>query len=150
MTNTKRAPILAGYAEHPIAVSIQLSRNVVVQALGMSMVVLMGLAVLPWPQVLAWSVIAIGAIFAENHLMKVIARAGPHALAAARWAPAMRVLITTIYAVAALALITRGGPGERLFAFALMSASMVHVLMRYYRSPLILFVGMLLCLFSKF
>ena len=59
-------------------------------------------------------------------------------LGAPAWAPALRVLATSVYAVAALALIAKGGPGERLFAFALMSASMVHVLMRYYRSPPVL------------
>jgi signal transduction histidine kinase/CheY-like chemotaxis protein len=142
MLKTNRAPNLTVDAEHRIAVTFQLSRNVVVQALGMSMVVLMGLAVVAWPLVLAWGVVAISAVFAENHLMKVIAGLGPRAPVAARWAPAMRVLTTTIYAVAAFALITKGGQGERLFAFALMSASMVHVLMRYYRSPLVLLAAM--------
>jgi signal transduction histidine kinase/AmiR/NasT family two-component response regulator len=142
MSNGMRTPAGPTDAQNPVAISIQLSRNIIVQALGMGMVVLMGLAVLPWLTVLCWTAVALCAIVAENHLMKVIGRAGPPSLVAARWAPFLRVLTTTIYALAAFALIVKGGPGERLFAFALMSASMVHVLMRYYRSPLILVAGM--------
>jgi signal transduction histidine kinase/ActR/RegA family two-component response regulator len=123
---------------HPIAFSIHLSRNVVVQATGMGMVILMGLSVLPWPSVLVWSVVALAAVTAENQLLRRIARTRNVSRAASAWAAVLRVLTTTIYAFAALVLISRGGPGERLFAFALMSASIVHVLMRYYRSPPIL------------
>jgi len=57
-------------------------------------------------------------------------------------APLLRVLATTLYALAALVLIVKGGPVERMFAFALMSVSMVHVLMRYYRSRLVLMASL--------
>ena len=120
---------------HPVAFSIHLSRNMVVQGLGMTMVCLMGLAVFPWPAVLTWVVVALGVVAGENQCLRIIARGGPPVRMAMRWAAALRILATTVYAFAAFMLIAKGGPGERLFAFALMSASMVHVLMRYYRSP---------------
>jgi two-component system, sensor histidine kinase len=129
--------------QHPIAFSMHLSRNAVVQTLGIGMVSLMGLSVRPWPVVLAWSLIVVAAVAVENHLLRLLARGGQFSRTAAAWASVMRVLITTIYAVAALVLIARGGPGERLFAFALMSASMVNVLMRHYRSPRILAASLL-------
>ncbi|MDB5431754.1 MAG: sensor histidine kinase/response regulator [Caulobacter sp.] len=122
---------------HPIAFTVQLSRNLVVQILGMTMVCLMGLSVLRWPAVLAWAVIAVVAVGAENQLLRHMATRG-FSKAGAAWAAGLRIFTTSVYALAALVLIARGGPGERLFAFALMSASMVHVLMRYYRSPVIL------------
>ncbi len=121
----------------PIAFSIHLSRNLVVQGSGLTMVCLMGLAVLPWLSVLIWTVAALVIVSAENYCLGVIARGGEAARKAIWWAPALRILATSIYAFAALTLIVKGGPGERLFAFALMSASMVHVLMRHYRSPAI-------------
>ena len=124
-----------GAYPHPIAFSIHLSRNLVVQSTGMTMTVLMGLAVFRWQPVLVWTLVALAIVGAENQSLRAIARGGAAARAALRWAPLLRVLATTIYAIAAFMLIAKGGPGERLFAFALMSASMVHVLMRYYRSP---------------
>src|ERR1019366_8485399 len=133
-----RQPLTVTEHPHSVAFSIQLSRNQVVQALGMGMVSLMGLTILPWLVVLAWTLVAIVAVAAEHHCLRLVAGGGRASRTAGAWAPALRVLATTVYAVAAFALIVRGGPGERLFAFALMSASMVHVLMRYYRSPLIL------------
>jgi signal transduction histidine kinase/FixJ family two-component response regulator len=128
---------LAGYP-HPVAFSIQIDRNAAVQALGVVMVCLMGLTILPWPVVAAWTVVGIAVAVAEHRLLRLVADGGRFAPAAGAIAPIVRVLATTIYAVAAFALLVFGGPGERLFAFALMSASMVHVLMRYYRSPQIM------------
>ena len=123
---------------HPIALSVQISRNVVVQTLGMAMVSVTGLIILPWPPVLVWTLVAAAIVIAENRVLRLTARGGEAARRVAGWAPALRVLATTIYALAACVFIVKGGPAERLFAFALISASMVHVLMRYYRSPLIL------------
>ncbi|HEY5007344.1 MAG TPA: ATP-binding protein, partial [Caulobacteraceae bacterium] len=132
--SNKAQAILASYP-HPVAFSIQINRNVAVQVLGMGMVSLMGLSVLAWPIVLGWTLIAVGALALEHRTLRLVASGGRYAQVAGFWAPALRVFATTLYALAALALIAKGGPGERLFAFALMSASMVHVLMRYYRSP---------------
>ena len=128
---------LAGYP-HPVAFSIQIDRNAAVQGLGMIMVCLMGLTILPWPVVAAWTVVGIAVAVAEQRLLRLMADGGRFAATAGAVAPLVRVLATTVYAVAAFALLVFGGPGERLFAFALMSASMVHVLMRYYRSPQIM------------
>lgn len=128
---------------HSVAFSIQRQRNLVVQGLGMGMVSLMGLTILPWSAVLAWTLVAIAVVVAEAHCLRLIGRGGRSARAAGAWAPALRVFATTVYAVAAFALIVKGGPGLRMFAFALMSASMVHVLMRHYRSPLILAASLL-------
>ena len=132
----------AGAYVHPVAFSIHLSRNLIVQGLGLTMVVLMGLAVIPWPPIMAWAAVALVVVMAENQCLRVISRGGPAARTATRWASLIRILATSVYAFAALMLIARGGPGERLFAFALMSASMVHVLMRYYRSPRIVVVSL--------
>jgi signal transduction histidine kinase/CheY-like chemotaxis protein len=136
-----RASAMASEYPRPIAFSMQLGRNRVVQGLGMSMVALAGLSVLPWPMVLAWTLVAVAAAAVEHHVLRLIARPGA-APAARRAAPVLRVFVTTLYALAAFALISEGGAGERLFAVALMSASMVHVLMRYYRSPWILAASM--------
>ncbi len=109
----------------------------IVQGLGMAMVSVMGLTILPWPAVLAWTLVAIAALAAEDKLLRNIAGGGRFSRPASTWAPALRVFVTTLYAAAALALVVKGeqGTGARLFAFALMTASMIHVLMRYYRSP---------------
>jgi signal transduction histidine kinase/ActR/RegA family two-component response regulator len=72
-----------------------------------------------------------------------MARAATPSRAARIAAPSLRILATTIYALAALVMIAKGAPGVRLFAFALISASMVHVLMRYYRSPLVMLASLL-------
>jgi two-component system, sensor histidine kinase len=133
-------PMVMGFPR-ALAVSNELGRNQVVQGLGITMVVLMGLSALPWPPVAIWTVAALACIGAENWLLRRISKQAASPLAARFWAPALRVIITTAYAVAALVLIVKGGPGARLFAFSLMFASMMHVLMRYYRSPTILIAG---------
>ena len=141
MPNSSRSigrPARLSAYPHPVAFSIQISRNLTVQGLGVAMVVLTGLNVLPWLLVLAWTVVMAAAVAAEHQFLRLVARGGRLSRIAGLAAPPLRVLATTLYALAALALIARGGPGERLFAFALISASMVHVLMRYYRSPVIL------------
>jgi PAS domain S-box-containing protein len=122
--------------------SIQSRRNLIVQGLGIAMVGVTGLCVLPWPVVLGWTLLICAAVGGEAYVGRVAARGS----AGSRWAtfgpPILRVLVTTIYALAALVFIARGGPGERLFAFALISASMVHSLMRHYRSPVVLLACM--------
>lgn len=127
---------------HSVAFSIQRQRNLIVQGLGMGMVSLMGLAILPWFAVLAWTLVAIAVVVVEGHCLRLMVGEGRSARTAGAWAPALRVLATTVYAVAAFAFIVKGGAGLRMFAFALMSASVVHVLMRHYRSPLILLASL--------
>lgn len=122
----------------PVALSVTISRNMIVQGLGLTMVALMGLTILPVPVVATWIAVAITVVMLENHLLRVFAAGPLLALDANRWVAALRILTTAIYASAAYALIMHGGLHQHLFAFALVSASMVHVLMRHYRSPLIL------------
>ena len=52
-----------------------------------------------------------------------------------RLAAALSVASSTLYALAALALIIWGDGAARLFSFALMAVSMVDVLMRHYQKP---------------
>ena len=132
---------LAGYP-HPVAFSIQIARNVAVQVLGVGMVVVMGLAVAPSPYVVGWAGVAFGALSVEHRVLRRVAEGGASSRRASAWAPVLRVFATSLYALAALVLIARGDAGVRLFAVALMSASMVHVLMRYYRSPRILLASL--------
>jgi signal transduction histidine kinase/ActR/RegA family two-component response regulator len=134
---TRRPSIPKAYSR-TAAFAIQVGRNWIVQGTGMGMVVLMLLAVLPAPGVLGWALVAIAAVAAEDQCLRIVAQDGKFAADAARAAPLLRVLTTTIYALAALVLIAKGDGGERLFAFSLISASMIYVLMRYYRSPVIL------------
>jgi signal transduction histidine kinase/ActR/RegA family two-component response regulator len=114
----------------------------VVQTLGITMVALVGLSAVPWPYVAGWAIAAVLAVGTEDALLRRMARDGAPSRRSRVLAPSLRILATTVYATAALVLIAKGGPGPRLFAFALMSASMVHVLMRYYRSPPILVASM--------
>jgi signal transduction histidine kinase/CheY-like chemotaxis protein len=127
---------------HRVAFSVQVDRNVILQVLGMGMVALMGLGAFPWPVVLAWTLTMLAIAIAEQNVLRRVGHADPASKAADRWAPALRFASTTLYAAAALALIVKGDAGERLFAFALMSASTINVLMRYYRSPLVLIVSL--------
>jgi len=118
--------------------SVQLGRNLVVQVLGVTMVVIVGLTVLPWRSVLIWTLMVAAVVVAEDSCLRIAAHGGRFSVAARRAAPFLRIAATSVYALAALTLIARGAPGDKLFAFALISASVVHVLMRYYRSPVVL------------
>src|SRR5271168_2566936 len=95
-----------------LAFAVHVSRNVVVQVLGLGMVILATLNVTPWPYVAGWSVLAVGVLAAEDRLLRIIAVGGAKARTAAAWAPAFRISATTLYALAALVLIARGGPAE--------------------------------------
>jgi signal transduction histidine kinase/CheY-like chemotaxis protein len=128
---------LAAYP-HRVVFSVQVGRNLVLQGLGMGMVALMGLGTFPWPIVLAWTLTILAIAAAEQNVLRSIGRQDQTSTTSDRWAPTLRFASTTLYAAAALALIVKGNAGERLFAFALMSASTIDVLMRYYRSPQVL------------
>ena len=137
-----QSPTTAAGLPHAVAFAIQANRNIVVQATGLIMVVVTGLGVVPAPNLLAWTLAAFVVLTTENLLLHQVARGGRFAHAAGRWAPWLRILATTLYALAAFMLIVKGGPVERLFAFALMTVSMVHVLMRYYRARWILLASL--------
>ena len=127
-------------AEHPqpAAFAIHINRNLVVQALGLAMVSLTSLSVLPWPWVASWTTVAAAVVIAENRLLRLMARDGHFAQSTGGLAPALRIMATSVYAVAAYMLIAKGGLAACMFAFAVISASVVHVLMRYYRTPLVM------------
>ena len=127
---------------HAVALAVQTSRNIVIQVSGLAMVVLTALPVTPWPYVVGWTLVAVSVLASEDLLLRQVARNGRFAAFASRVAPVLRVVATCIYALAALILISRGGPVQRLFAFALMSVSMVHVLMRYYRTRWVLIASL--------
>ncbi|HLZ77638.1 ATP-binding protein [Phenylobacterium sp.] len=129
-------------AQQAVAFVVHASRNIVVQALGVGMVVVTGLNVTPWPYVAGWTAMAVVVLTAEDQLLRAAAETRAFARRAAAWAPMLRIAATSLYALAALALIARGAAPERLFAFALICCSMVHVLMRYYRSRWILIVAL--------
>jgi len=131
-----------GGLPHAVAFGINARRNLIVQASGIAMVVLTGLIIFPWQLVIAWAAAMVAVATLEHRLLRVVARGGRYARRAAAGAPALRVMATTLYAVAALFLVAKGGGGERMFAFALICASMVHVLMRYYRTRWILLASL--------
>src|SRR5689334_11197462 len=120
----------------------QAHRNVFVQAFGLVLVSLTALTVTPVPTVAAWLVGQTAVLAAEDWLLRRNHRLGGADKAGAIAAPLLRIAATSLYALAALTLITHGGPPVRLFAFALISVSMVHVLMRYYRSRWVLIASL--------
>jgi signal transduction histidine kinase/CheY-like chemotaxis protein len=117
------------------AFAIQVDRNVTLQIVGMTMVVLAALSVLPSPLVAAWMLVAIAVVAVEHRCLRLMAAGRSASPMVGRCAAAARIMASALYAAAALALIVAGGPGERLFAVALMCASMLNGLMRYYRAP---------------
>ncbi|MBS0332706.1 MAG: hypothetical protein JSS35_08070, partial [Proteobacteria bacterium] len=126
----------------PNPLPVQTRRNLVVQVSGVAMVGLVTASAAPWPTTMAWLLTAIGVLASEDLMLRQIGRQGPHARFAAKAAPALRVAATFVYAFAAALLISRGEAIQRLFAFALISLSMVHVLMRYYRSRWVLIASL--------
>jgi signal transduction histidine kinase/ActR/RegA family two-component response regulator len=136
----QREPVTGSQGAQPplppqaLAFAVHTSRNIVVQFAGLAMVVLTGLNVTPWPYVAGWAVAAVCVLGGEDRLLRTAARGGPAAERLSPFAPALRIAGASLYALAALTLISRGGPPERLFAIALITASMVDVLMRSYRT----------------
>jgi signal transduction histidine kinase/ActR/RegA family two-component response regulator len=125
-----------------VVLATQAHRNVFVQAFALALVSLTGATVAPLTQVASWLVLQAAVLAAEDWLLRRNLRLGGADKASAFAAPALRIAATTLYALAALTFIARGGPPVRLFAFALISVSMVHVLMRYYRSRWILLASL--------
>jgi signal transduction histidine kinase/CheY-like chemotaxis protein len=125
-----------------IALAVQTNRNLIVQGSGLAMVVLTAIGAVPWTYVTGWAVATLLALTGEDLLLRQVGQGGPFERRAMLLAPMFRVAVTSLYALAAFTLIVKGGPVERLFAFAVMSVSMVHVLMRYYRSRWILIASL--------
>ncbi|WP_293367973.1 ATP-binding protein [Phenylobacterium sp.] len=127
---------------HAVSFAVQTSRNLVVQVFGLAMVVVSAAPVTPWRYLVGWALAAVAVLASEDLLLRQVVRKTRFMVIASRIAPVLRILATCLYALAALVLIVRGGPVQRLFAFALMSVSMVHVLMRYYRSRWVLIASL--------
>jgi len=126
-----------------IVLATQANLNVFVQAFGLALVSLTAATVAPLPLVAGWLIVQAAVVAAEDWLLRHdFQRGGARGRLLAVAAPLLRIAATTLYALAAMTLITRGGPPVRLFAFALISVSMVHVLMRYYRSRWILMASL--------
>jgi PAS domain S-box-containing protein len=113
-------------------------QNLIVQALDIGMIGLTAWLTFPLKLVVGWMVATAVAAFIEDRLLERAANAPAGAPFSARLAAVMRVAVTTLFALAALFLIAKGQGGDKLFGFAIISAALVHVLMRHYRSPFIL------------
>src|SRR4051794_32188329 len=101
-----------------VALFINVHRNLVIQALGLTMVALTGLGAAPWTYVAGWAAVTACVLAAEDLLLRRMVREDA---GISRLLPVLRVCITSLYAIAVLVMIARGGPVERLFAFAVMS-----------------------------
>jgi signal transduction histidine kinase/CheY-like chemotaxis protein len=120
-----------------------LSRNLILQGVSVAFVGLALLAVISWLAVLPWALAVLAAAWIEDGLLRRTALVPPEARRLRFGAAGLRVLISTLWAAAALALVVRGeqASGARMLAFALMAVSMVNVLMRYYRSRVVFLIG---------
>ncbi|MDB5451802.1 MAG: sensor histidine kinase/response regulator, partial [Caulobacteraceae bacterium] len=120
-------------ADQP-AMAPLLTRNFLLKALVIAMLAVSGLTVLSWPDVALWVV----AITAAALLEDVDWRSKPGlGRLAPLISPVSRITISVLYSMAAWVLIIRGGPEARMMAFAVLTSSMVYVLMGYYRSPVV-------------
>lgn len=121
--------------------SARLSRNLVLQLVGLAFVGLALAHVLPWLWIGPWVISLVVSSWADDALLRRAVEAGPSARGLRGAAAAFRVLSSALWAFGALALIARGDPAERMLAFALLAVSMVNVLMRYYHSRLVFLLG---------
>jgi signal transduction histidine kinase/CheY-like chemotaxis protein len=88
--------------------------------------------VLPAVYVAAWAVTALGVGAIEY---AISSGSSEEPCRRPGLAAVLSVASSSLYALAALALIIWGGPAARLYSFALMAVSMVDVLMRHYQKP---------------
>jgi signal transduction histidine kinase/CheY-like chemotaxis protein len=117
------------------------SRNLIIQLVGVTFVGLAMAHVASWIWVAPWVVGVLGSSWIEDKLFSRATATGRSARNT-RWAAiAFRLLSSGFWAFASLALIARGDGAERLLAFAVLAVSMVNVLMRYYHSRVVFLVG---------
>ncbi|MBS0361144.1 MAG: hypothetical protein JSR98_07165, partial [Proteobacteria bacterium] len=83
-------------------------QNLIVQALGIGMIGLTGLLTFPWKLVAGWMAATALAAFIEDRLLERVAKAPAGAPLTARFAAGMRVMVTTLFALASLFLIAKG------------------------------------------
>jgi signal transduction histidine kinase/AmiR/NasT family two-component response regulator len=97
-----------------------------------SLTVMAALPVLPLPLVLAYAVAAVASRWLEERL---VATGGPVR------GMLLAILASTPGALMAGSLIAWGDPAARLFSYALIAVSMVHVLMRHHQAPPLFVAG---------
>ena len=121
--------------------SPRVSRNLVIQLVGVALVGLAMAHVASWIWVGPWVVGVLGSSWIEDKLFSRATEGGPQARSFRWTAIGFRLLSSSFWAFASLALIARGDGAERLLAFALLAVSMVNVLMRYYHSRTVFLMG---------
>jgi len=118
-----------------------LSRNLIIQLVGLACIGLALAHVLPWIWTVPWMLGVLGSSWIEDTLLRRATDAGAAGRGLRATAAGFRVLSSALWAFGALALIARGDAADRMLAFALLSVSMVNVLMRYYHSRVVFLLG---------
>ncbi len=126
---------------HAEKASTGLSRNLILQLVGVAFIGLALAHVLSWVWIAPWVVGVLGSSWVDDQLLSRANEAGPAGRGLRATAAAFRVLSSGLWAFGALALIAHGDAAERFAAFALLAVSMVNVLMRYYHSRLVFVMG---------
>ncbi|MDB5424564.1 MAG: sensor histidine kinase/response regulator [Phenylobacterium sp.] len=118
-----------------------LSRNLIIQLVGVTFIGLALAHVASWLWVAPWVLGVLGSSWIEDRLFSRVTANGGATRRLVWTAIGVRLLSSALWAWAALALIAKGDPAERLLAFALLAVSMVNVLMRYYHSRVVFVIG---------
>jgi len=121
--------------------SAALSRNLIIQLVGLAAIGLALAHVMSWAWIIPWALGVLGSSWVEDRLLSRASEAGSSGSGLRRAAIAFRILSSGLWAFGCLVLIARGDPAERLLAFALLAVSMVNILMRYYHSRLVFLVA---------
>jgi len=121
--------------------SVGLSRNLIIELVGLVFIGLALARVLSWVWFVPWILGVLGSSWIEDGLLSRANAAGPAGRGLRGAAAGFRVLSSALWAFGALALIARGDSAERMLAFALLAVSMVNVLMRYYHSRVVFLMG---------
>ncbi|RAK60785.1 hybrid sensor histidine kinase/response regulator [Phenylobacterium hankyongense] len=125
---------LAGAAEAPVIQS-RFRLRVIARLAAAVLVCVAAAPIAPWPMIAAWLAAVLLSSWCEE---RFFSRYGFEADGArpgiSLVAPLFRCVSTALYAVMAAGLIVAGQAAQREFAFAMLTVSMVDVLMRYFRS----------------
>ncbi|MDB5450671.1 MAG: hypothetical protein JWQ52_1799 [Phenylobacterium sp.] len=128
------AAALAGAAEAP-AIQSRLRLRVMARLAAAVLVCVAAAPIVPWPMIAAWLAAALLSSWCEERYFSRygFGTAGDRTRRSLI-APLFRGVSTALYAVMAAGLIIAGQAAQREFAFAMLTVSMVDVLMRYFRS----------------
>ena len=117
------------------------SRNLIMQLVGIGFVGLAFAHVAAWTWFAPWIVAVIASSVIEDLLQSRAAEHGPSDRKLLLGAAGFRFISSGLWAVAAMTLIVHGDAAERMLAFAVLAVSMINVLMRYYHSRVIFLIG---------